>query len=49
MDCDVLGGTETDDDQRRSVDESCSAALQQSDEAPIDGHLKSKCAKSTED
>ena len=48
MDCDVLGGTATDDDHR-SVDESRSAALQQSDEAPIDGHSKSKCAKSTED
>ena len=47
MDCDVLGGTATDDDHR-SVDESRSAALQQSDEAPIDGHSKSKCAKSTE-
>ena len=47
MDCDVLGGTAMDDDHR-SVDESRSAALQQSDEAPIDGHSKSKCAKSTE-
>ena len=37
------------DDDHRSVDESRSAALQQSDEAPIDGHSKSKCAKSTED
>ena len=37
------------DDDHRSVDESCSVALQRSDEAPIDGHPKSKCAKSTED
>jgi len=45
MDCDVLGGTATDDDHR-SVDESRSAALQQSDEAPIDGHSQSQSVPS---